>query len=745
MRIRIVSQHIACSLICGAALFCCAWVYRWQLAVLPLTFYYSHFRYGSAFGLCDWHSLSSSFDVAAEWFGEGGARIPIDESVFSSLRWCALLFGSSDGWMLFWSGSADLAYGFVRSAMALAVLLLLAAVLLRVAFRESGREWRESSLPARFFEGRVDPVFGAIGLYVSEAASLLSSMPYRAMLVLAAAFSAGVVPIVWSFMAEYVHLLVTLDWAALGDWLGFALRCVMYFLARTPFIAYPIAVYAAVRAIRKRRAEDRLLRLRSENRRTAREMAGVFTFILGKMRGGKTTLNVSLALSIEETFKEDCKENMGDIQKMLPDFPFQAFERDIDRLSFDGHSIRNVQQASSFADSLLDSGDDVYGMIVPDPEAKVGFGADPLTLREALRAYAESYFVYSFPESLIVSNFPIRDDLARDSMGHLPLWDLSRMDPSVPECPTYSKVLHFDSLRFRRKANPGDPYSSVIGPSVVCITEMGKEIGNMVSNERYSQKDERANPKNDGFDMSAKLGGHMANVWHKNLFRMIGDEQRSGSMSANMTEIAENVVVASRQSREEGTALRMNDLSSLLLELSMRILDALYDSYRFAREDTTLLFIAIRRLRGWCARKIKEAESLYGYATYTLPIFSSDSVGGLSPTGESVKWHVLNRVEYAGRFESACMKRFLNEGKGEAKAGLRDVPQYGGLMPSEDEWDSQGSYMVRDLKEGKARPADGAEGDARPSRPADPFGTASTDEERSQKVAINSQKFGGGE
>ena len=44
------------------------------------------------------------------------------------------------------------------------------------------------------------------------------------------------------------------------------------------------------------------------------------------------------------------------------------------------------------------------------------------------------------------------------------------------------------------------------------------------------------------------------------------------------------------------------------------------------------------------------------------------------------------------------MKDFLNSNKLKADTGFFDIPEYKSMMPTKEEWESQGSYIVKDLE-----------------------------------------------
>ena len=388
---------------------------------------------------------------------------------------------------------------------------------------------------------------------------------------------------------------------------------------------------------------------------------------------------------------------------MFPEFPFIALEREIARLTL-RHRMVNVQQAGKYVLKIyrlsLNKPFILFGYDITVKKTEFFDGACNISLEDALIIYAESYWVYFHPGNLIASNYPIRTDDLRLDKGHLVLWDYDYFNrknkKSLWEYSKLSHVLVFDSLRMGKKKTSNNIYKDTAGPMVAVSTEFGKEYGNMVTNQAYSAKDEEANPKNDLLDYSLKLGGHLANIWHTNFFKFIADEQRSGSLSSNLVDVAQSIFTADKKNQTEKSALKLFLLEPLILDFFIKIRDSFYSKYRHVRDDSTLMFYLLNKI-GTFAYSIESYVYMrYGYKEVILPRCVCDSTGNLKEE-ETEKFYIINFIDYANRFESACMKDFLNQYKNDAYRGFFDLPEYKKLMPNKKEWEMQGSYLVSDL------------------------------------------------
>ena len=108
------------------------------------------------------------------------------------------------------------------------------------------------------------------------------------------------------------------------------------------------------------------------------------------------------------------------------------------------------------------------------------------------------------------------------------------------------------------------------------------------------------------------------------------------------------------------------------------------------------MFYLLNKLGTWAYSLESYVYMRYGYKEVKLPRCVCDSTGNLKEE-ETEKFYIINFIDYADRFESACMKDFLNQYKNDAYRGFFDLPEYKKLMPNTKEWEMQGSYLVSDL------------------------------------------------
>ena len=209
--------------------------------------------------------------------------------------------------------------------------------------------------------------------------------------------------------------------------------------------------------------------------------------------------------------------------------------------------------------------------------------------------------------------------------------------------------------------------------------------------------DEDSNSKNDLLSLTLKLGGHLANIWHENLFKVIADEQRSGSLASDLVDIAQTIFIADPKTCKKKLALPFYWLEPTIHDFFLKVSDPWLLKYRFSRDDKSFAYCFVNSIRNGAFNRENAVFNRYGYKEMQLASASS-SLSGELEKGDSTRYFTLNYVDFADRFESACMKDFLNEGKKDAKLGFFDLPTFNSLMPTKAEWDFQGSHLVNDLE-----------------------------------------------
>ena len=626
------------------------------------------------------------------------------ESIGQSMReYFMILFSTPNAlsWLLDFSNFMML---LTRVIMILAMVCLIVFCVFSTYFNESHRFWMDKTRALERFQRFEDGPVSALKSWFRDFFAFWRKSFYFKVTIILFLTILGAPMVALDIVGEYFYFFTSFDFLALLDTiLGDAATILVGWLT----IPGPIRViilfilFRYLTLVRARHLIEGKLMVANEN--MVDNDTGVFTLILGKMRGGKTTLAASMARILNTVYHKNAFENMERCAMMFPKFPWMPFERDIVRLA-GKRRIHNMDQAAAFAMRIYSLGEEnpavLYGYDVRKERNYFIDGANRINLLEALMIYAESYWVYFQPGNLIASNFPIRTDDLRLDKGHLVLYDSNSFRRKVldqPKDSSLSHILVFDMLRLGRKKDPKNKYLDCNGPMIAVATEFGKEQGNMVSNTAYSAKDDEANPKNDLLDYSLKLGGHLANIWHTNFFKFIADEQRSGSLTANMVTVAQSIFTADKANQKEKLALRGIELETSILDALRGFRDWFYKKYRHVREDSTLPFYLINKLGSFCYAIETRIYMRYGYKECQLPMCTADTSGNLVE-GEKKKFYIINFIDYASRFESACMKDFLNCRKPTADQGFFDIPTYEKLMPNKNEWDLQGSYLVTDLE-----------------------------------------------
>ncbi len=649
----------------------------------------------------------SSYMLENIWLIPGSVHI-IPEINFEN-------FGTfmGDYWKILWSYPNFMMFGlktseglmnFARFLMILIIVCLLFYLLFQGYFDENKLDYSKQSKPLILYLKFKNGPWAAFKLKVINFFKWFYHSWYFPVLMTILVFNLCLPFIVIDLLVEYFHFFACFNFTSLLDTLIAEIITLYQVIAFLPLGIKLLLLFLLIRFLTilhaRRLIEGKLI---PRDEAMVNNDTGVFTLILGKMRGGKTTLATSMARIMNTIYHKNAYENMNRVSLMFPEFPFIALEREIARLTL-RHRMVNVQQAGKYVLKIyrlsLNKPFILFGYDITVKKTEFFDGACNISLEDALIIYAESYWVYFHPGNLIASNYPIRTDDLRLDKGHLVLWDYDYFNrknkKSLWEYSKLSHVLVFDSLRMGKKKTSNNIYKDTAGPMVAVSTEFGKEYGNMVTNQAYSAKDEEANPKNDLLDYSLKLGGHLANIWHTNFFKFIADEQRSGSLSSNLVDVAQSIFTADKKNQTEKSALKLFLLEPLILDFFIKIRDSFYSKYRHVRDDSTLMFYLLNKI-GTFAYSIESYVYMrYGYKEVILPRCVCDSTGNLKEE-ETEKFYIINFIDYANRFESACMKDFLNQYKNDAYRGFFDLPEYKKLMPNKKEWEMQGSYLVSDL------------------------------------------------
>jgi hypothetical protein len=629
---------------------------------------------------------------------------PDPKAFFSSvLVYFRLLFTKGQFLGFLVSGSSFL-YFVVRLLMLLVVALLIGKLLLGSYYEESGLPWFASSRELVRFKaglGFVGKALKRVSGYVGWLFRSFWGLP----LVLFLLYGLNAYSYVLDFVGLFFYFFASMDLLSLADFVLATLTSFFFSLSFLPAWLLLILGYFAFRWLCFRRA-DRFItrRLIPACQAVLRACTGVFTLILGKMRAGKTKLMTLFAIFQSLNDRQDSYRIMRKYSRMFPDFPWQAFENEILWYSSwsPGHRRRifNIEQAGSFAGLIYRYFRfRHYHYDLGSERVTYYDGCKIVTLAHALKCYAQAYYVYARYDTYISSNYSIRTDEIRMDQGHLFLWNddiFHRDNRDMLGFSTFSHIIRFDSLRLGLRVDPNNAFNASAGPGVYVITEEDKERGNRDSNSSLKVSDDVANPKNDFFGYSIKLGGHIASIDNVNFFKIFGDMQYSGALSLTDVSVAQSIFTVDPKNISERNAVPFWWIEPVIIEKALAFCDRFYRNYRFAREDSTLLSWLVSRLSFYASAVSDFVRNRYGYDKIGLKSASCTSSGDLVE-GDEVDFYAPYFLAYSDRYQSNCMSGFLNDGKNLAVCGFNELPKFSGVENTRAEWEAQGSYVVADL------------------------------------------------
>ncbi len=444
----------------------------------------------------------------------------------------------------------------------------------------------------------------------------------------------------------------------------------------------------------------------------------VAVLITAPMREGKTSFLTAMAMSFDKIDRENAKNGMREIAMMFPDFPWIVLQKALEHAA-EKHEVYTLAGVREWISGICALQERSRGSpalargIRKALSARYGvrfrtvlFGYDAARfptvydrglgkeqLYDALSDYAQLFFIYR-ERSLLVSNFGIRLDDDLESRGNDLRWtdDFFRKEPSKPARSRYSHVIHYDMFRPGKKVDPSDPYKNALEFGIVAITEIAKERGNQYDRAGKSAQDERANILNDKFNIDLKIRGHSAEVHHKAYIHFLADEQRAGSLNADITQ---NMDVISLMDKSSPRILMpLFAFEEALFLLSEKLLGKFFDEAFFNHGDVTL---PLWLLNNVIRKKIFDHyERVYNtFGGYTQKLLIQDGAQREAP--RKMRLFLSFRKLYSNRFYSAAWQAYYSAKAKRSQKGLSDVPTFAATKNTMDENNQQGSYLFIEL------------------------------------------------
>lgn len=415
----------------------------------------------------------------------------------------------------------------------------------------------------------------------------------------------------------------------------------------------------------------------------------------GSMGKKKTTMITDMALSQEVMFRQKALEIMQKADMRFPHFPWQMLENELKKCIEHG-SVYNLASVKAWtglkreryarhgnaACQLYGYDAKRYGMTYDDALNENG-------LFDVMETYAQAYFIYIMQSSLILSNYSIRSDNELIDLGNLPLWLTDFFGERRNG--RRSHVLDFDVLRLGRKVVEKNARAGSFEFGVVAITEIGKERGNSLELKEVKKSADEANQKNDLFNSWLKMCRHSATVDNFPFIKVFTDEQRPESWGADARELCDIVHICS--SGEQRLALPFYTIEDMVTERAYNGFIRLYEKFRFARGDNTLLVHILKSITAWLWKRRERVYNRYGYGILGI----EKERGTLEGKIDRKKYYLMNGKIYADRFSTDCFSDYFNDMALKSGTGIINYPEYAGTKATVEELKRQNSYFMNSL------------------------------------------------
>lgn len=521
---------------------------------------------------------------------------------------------------------------------------------------------------------------------------------YRISFILIWLLNVNAFTLIFAFFAYFFYFFSTFNVASIFVQIYKLIFDVVLSFRALPVPVWLFLAYLAFNSWRKNIAYTRLNHFEMKNRGFINSLP-VSVLIVGTMGKGKTTLLVDMALSASIMFRDEALCLMLKNNARFPHFPWLEFEKEL-RQEIENRNLYTLALVEKWVYSKFEQwrnnpvSENVFGYDVEKYGIEYNNGLELQSLWKILVSYSKEYFIFILMKSLIISNFSIREDDELLDMGNFPLLnsDFFKRDPSLMKYYSIrSNVLDFDCMRLGKLVLKNNPNADFLEFGVVAVSEIGKELGNQVTNKGLDKNSEEANALNDGFDLRMKLSRHAAMVDNKCFFRMFSDEQRPESLGADVRELCDIVNIDERH--DEKIALPFFFIFDWFFSVVDKIYNKVYPDFRYRRGDDTLFIYALKTFHGYLFNKYEYLTNTFGYVPLTLSVES----GKLDGNRDKHSYVLCKKKIYSARFTTDAFAGFFKEKVLRSKVGLIDQQSFGGKTATNSELNSEHSYCISKL------------------------------------------------
>ena len=428
---------------------------------------------------------------------------------------------------------------------------------------------------------------------------------------------------------------------------------------------------------------------------------GVVTIVSAPMGAGKTAFLTDIAQSADAELRDRALDIMLNGEFMFPWFPWIKLEDEL-KIEFKKHRIYDKYSCEKWVEKKHNrfvrkpSREKIFGY---DYEREAMEYDDKLTVRSiwsVLKNYAVSYMIYVVKSALIISNYSVRVDNICNEAGNFPIWDndfFSRDSRLQEVFSRRSHILDYDMLRLGRKMVEKNPNAYAFGFGIYLISEIDKERKNTLELRGVKADEDRANQKNDYFNVNVKMSRHACTVSNENFIYIFGDLQRFGSLGSDITELGELLQIAEKgEMRPTLPFYSPFYLYETLFGLIWNKYVPKFLNRRFLRGDNRLLSSLaaglVAKMKSYYDKKL----NMYGSSRMKLVI--------QSPMGESKvsNYYLQSKKIYSDRYCTDCQSGIYERFAKYNHVGIEDLETYSGSRATSEELDKQNSYVQNEVK-----------------------------------------------
>ena len=426
----------------------------------------------------------------------------------------------------------------------------------------------------------------------------------------------------------------------------------------------------------------------------------------------------------EVIFREEAQERLAIRDKQFPHFPWQNVEV-FYRNTLEKHSLPTLASIREFVRLLrmFFEKHDVYDKLYPYArkarfkmlESKYGytwndfiFGYDyerygmtyydnltVINIFDAIEAYLQLFYIYAAPTSLIFGNYSVRTDLQWYDNGNYPELDadfFTRDPRNEEEKSQNSHVAHLDNFRLYKVVNPSDPYIDGFEAGILDVMEWAKERGNQITNQGVKADDNKANAKNDGFELNMKIQTHQSTIDNYTFFRLLMDDHRPDSLGADNKDLCNIIMV--KEVSEARVVMPFYTIGSLVYGLATKLHDKIYYHLRRIRGDAngTLLVYLMKKIYTLIFRH--HDRIVKQFSVYTAKLNIEDAMQKETLTDKG-KYYISMKKTYSDRFATDGLKQFYHRKALGSKYGLNDFPTFKDKHISVQEMEESGSLFYK--------------------------------------------------